>query len=86
MDQVISNNSRWLWFSALAAFGVLTLTNGRLLLASGFLLLAVFAFFNNPPAATPSHLPRPTALLGLSWVCGVLGVIAVLAAAVEDWL
>ena len=86
MDKFTSNNSRWLWFGALACFAVFALSNGKLLLASGFLLLGVFAFFNDPMAATPSQVAKPRTLVWFSWVCGVLGIVAVLAAAASTWL
>jgi hypothetical protein len=86
MDQATSNNSRWLWLGASACLAIFALSNGKLLLASGFLLLGVFAIFNNPMAPTPAQVAKPRTLVWVSWACGALGILAVLAAAASTWL
>ena len=86
MDRANSYSSSWLWLSVLTSFAIFALSSGKILLASGFLLLGAFAFFNNPLAPTPARVANPTILVGLSWACGALGVIAVLAAATRTLL
>lgn len=85
-DNASRSGSRWLWLSALTTLALIALINGRLLFASGMLLLGVFAFFNNPLSPASSHIERPATVLALSWACGFVGVTAVLAAAVRPWL
>jgi hypothetical protein len=86
MDYSSRSSSRWLWLSALTTLALISLNNGRLLFASGLLLIGVFIFFNNPLSPTSSRFERPTPALALSWACGLIGITAVMAAAVTPWL
>jgi hypothetical protein len=62
------------------------LSEGRALLAAGFLLLGVFAFFNNPLSPMSAKAARQSIVVRISWACGFLGIVAVLAAAARTWL
>lgn len=84
--QAFRDSGRWLWLGALTTFAVLGLASGRPLLAAGMLLLGVFAFHNNPLGPTSPRHEKPTPLLAVSWVCGLLGIAAIVAAAVGRWL
>lgn len=86
MRPVRSGNLRWVWFGALTAIAVFALSGGKQVLAGGMLLLAVFAFFNDPLSPTAPRQPKPSLVLALSWVCGLLGVIAVVASSLGSWL
>jgi uncharacterized protein (DUF58 family) len=86
MIQEHSTRGRWLWLAAFGALAMLALSGGKLLMALGFVLLGVFAFFNNPLAPTPAQVARPSTPVGLSWACGMLGVTAIVAAAARTWL
>lgn len=80
------DSSRWLWLSALTATALVSLSNGKVLLAAGMLLMAVFAYFNNPLSPTPPTLPRPAPAIAISWACGVAGITLVIVAAARPWL
>ena len=86
MDQVIPHNGRWFWLGGFASFAIFALSNGKLLLASGFLLLGVFAFFHSPLSPTHSKVAKPSIPVRLSLACGALGIICVLAAAARTLL
>lgn len=86
MDDSFRHNGRWLWLGALTAIAIYSLSSGRLLLASGMLLLGVFAFYNNPLSPASCRSNRPAPALALSWACGSLGVAAIVVAAVRTWL
>ena len=77
------HSSRWLWLAGFTAIALSSLSNGKLLLAAGMLLLAVCTFFNDPLSPTPPKLPRPSPALAVSWASGVLGMVAILAAALR---
>jgi hypothetical protein len=83
VDNARRGNDRWIWFGGLAVFALMALSSDRRLLAVGLLLMAVFGFFNDPLSPTPSRLPRPSRVLALSWVCGLLGMAAIVAAALR---
>lgn len=74
-----------LWFCSLGAFGLFALTSGKAVLALGFLLLGVFAFFNNPLVFNEPIPSKPGARLRVSWACGLAGGLAVLWAAFASW-
>ena len=76
-----ASNTNWLWLSSLGVLGLFALNSGKTLLALGFLLLGVFAFFNNPMKFNEPIPSKPGKLLLVSWACGLVGVLAVLSAA-----
>ena len=80
-----ASNTSWLWLSSFSAPGLFALTSGKTLLALGFLLLGVFAFFNNPMKFNEPIPSKPGKLLLFSWACGLAGVLAVLSAAFASW-
>ena len=87
-DEIVdpkASNTSWLRLSSLGVFGLFALTSGKTLLALGFVLLGVFAFFNNPMKLNEPIPSAPRKLLLLSWACGLAGVLAVLSAAFESW-
>ena len=83
--QVKASNSNWLWLASLGTFGVFALSSGKSLLAAGFVLLGLFAFFNNPMKINEPIPGAPKKLLLISWACGLAGVLAVLSAAFASW-
>ena len=82
-DRLTPGRSRWLWLSAFATFAFFAVSSGKPVLAAGFLLIGVFAFFNDPLSPPPRRLVGPSATLAISWLCGLGGVIAVVATAVS---
>lgn len=86
MDHTSPNSARWLWLATLTTFALFALSSDRMLLAVGMLLLGVFAFFNDPLSPTSSRAAKPSPAVAASWVSGVIGVVAVLAAGVLAWL
>ena len=79
------SSSGWLWLSALGVFGLFALTSGKPLLALGFLLLGVFAFYNDPLQLDETVPGRRGNLILFSWACGLAGVIAVVSTAFTSW-
>lgn len=86
MENTFRDSARWLWLSAFTTFAIITLSNGRLLLGSGMLLLGVFAFYNNPLGPASPNYAKPTPVLAASWAFGLFGILAVVAAGVRAWL
>lgn len=78
------NSSCWLWLSTLTMFAFFALSGDRPLLASGMLLLAVFSFYNNPLDSVSPQLAKASQVLLLSWICGLVGVVAVILAAASN--
>ena len=86
MDRTGPSSVRWLWLATLTTFALFALSSDKMLLAAGMLLLGVFAFFNDPLSPTSSRAAKPSPAVAASWVCGLIGVGAVLAAGVLAWL
>ena len=82
MEEIRPSNSRWIWLSTLSMLAVISLSGGKVLVASGLLLLGIFAFFNDPLSSTP-QIAKPSPFILLSWVCGLVGVLSVVAAATK---
>jgi hypothetical protein len=85
MEHSFRHSGRWLWLCTLTTFAILSLSSGKLLLASGMLLLGVFAFYNNPLSPASSRSAKPTPTLAFSWACGLFGVTAIIVAAALSW-
>ncbi|WP_156969004.1 hypothetical protein [Arenimonas metalli] len=86
MKHTFPHSGRWLWLGALTAFAVLSLLSGKLFLASGLLLLGVFAFYNDPLSPAPSNSARPSPMLAVSWACGLFGITAIIVAGARNWI
>ena len=80
-----ASNTSWLWLSSLSAFGLFALTSDKTLLAIGLFLLGIFAFFNNPMKFNEPVPHKPGKLLLFSWTSGLVGVLAVVSAALTSW-
>lgn len=80
------DGSRWLWLSAFTSIAVISLSNGKVLVAAGMLLLGVFAFYNNPLRPTASRMAKPSPGMAISWACGIAGITLIVAAALRPWL
>lgn len=76
----------WPWFAFLVGLATLILsrtpTQAQTLLAGGLFFLSVFAYFNNPLVVAQRPLDQLTAAHKLSMACGLVGIIAVISAAV----
>ena len=80
-----TSNTSWLWLCSLGAFGLFALTSDKTVLAIGLVLLGVFAFFNNPMKFNEPISRNPGKVLLFSWASGIVGVVAVLSAALTSW-
>lgn len=86
MDQTTPGNAGWAWLAMHLALSFVAASNGQKLAASGLLLLGAYAFFNNPLSPTPRRLAKPSATLLVSWLCGLGGIISLVAAAAFTFL
>ena len=80
-----ASNASWLWLCALGAFGLFAITSDKPLVGIGLVLLGVFAFFNNPMKINEPIPRKRGKLLLFSWASGLVGVLAVLSAALTSW-
>lgn len=79
----------WPWLAFLVGFAALLLsrspTQAQTMLAGGLCFLGVFAYYNNPLVLAQRPLDQLTAAHKLSLLCGLVGIIAVISAAVMRW-
>ena len=80
------SSANWLFFSALTMFGIFSVSSGYSLIGLGQILLAVFALANNPTKLNETIPSKPSMLLLASWASGLVGIIAIVAAAMQQWL
>ena len=90
--QELENSQRggWPWLAFFVVFAVLLLsrspTQAQSLLAGGFFFIGFFAYYNNPMALAQRPLHRLGAVHKVSLLCGFVGIISILAAAMLSWL
>ena len=80
-----ASNTSWLWLCSLGMFGLFALTNDKSLVGIGLVLLGVFAFFNTPMKFNEPIPHKPGKLVLFSWASGLVGVLALLSAALTSW-
>ena len=75
------NGSRWIWLGGMWALAMAMLSAGKTMVAAGFLLMGVATFFIDPLSPTPLNPPRPSPVEALAWLCGLVGIGLIVAAA-----